>query len=61
MKRSFTRQFYLAYFHATQAVSWLKCPNAVQRQKMLEELMQWEVTSPISTLNNSDCSTAASE
>ncbi len=49
MKRSFTQQFYLAYFRATQGASWLKCPNAVQRQKMLEELMQWEVTSTVST------------
>jgi len=48
MKRSFTRQFYLAYFRATQGASWLKRPNTTQRLKMLEELMQWEVTSPVS-------------
>lgn len=48
MKRSFTRQFYLAYFRATQGASWIPWPNAAQRLKMLEELMQWEVTSPVS-------------
>jgi len=47
MKR-LTRQFYLAYFRATQGASWLSCPDAAQRLKMLEELMQWEVTSPVS-------------
>ncbi|WP_437888273.1 glucose uptake inhibitor SgrT [Phytobacter sp. V91] len=48
MKRSFTRQFYLAYFRASQRASWLQCPNAEQRLRMLEELMQWNVTSPVS-------------
>ena len=38
------RQFYLKYFTATEGLSWLACPSAPQRLKMLEELMQWEVT-----------------
>jgi hypothetical protein len=48
MTRSFTQQFYLAYFRATQGASWFPWPTATQRLKMLEELMQWEVTSPVS-------------
>lgn len=38
------RQFYLKYFTATEGLSWLACPSAPQRLKMLEELMLWEVT-----------------
>lgn len=48
MKRSSTRQFYLAYFCATQNASRFFCLSAQQRMKMLEELMQWEVTIPVS-------------
>lgn len=48
MKSSSTRQFYLAYFRATQNASRLFGLSANQRLKMLEELMQWEVTIPIS-------------
>lgn len=44
MKRSTTRQFYRQYFSATKGVSWLARQCAEQRLKMLEELMQWEVT-----------------
>ncbi|ASE44399.1 MULTISPECIES: glucose uptake inhibitor SgrT [Citrobacter] len=38
------RQFWLKYFTATEKSSWLACLSAPQRLKMLEELMQWEVT-----------------
>ncbi|ECG8588654.1 glucose uptake inhibitor SgrT [Salmonella enterica subsp. salamae] len=38
------RQFWLEYFAATESVSWLTCPGAPQRLKMLAELMQWEAT-----------------
>ncbi len=48
MQRSSIRRFYLAYFRATQDVCWLARQSAEQRLKMLEELMQWEVTTPIS-------------
>ncbi|AUV02625.1 TPA: glucose uptake inhibitor SgrT [Kluyvera intermedia] len=48
MKRSSTRQFYLAYFRATQDASRLFRLSTNQRLKMLEELMQWEVTIPVS-------------
>jgi|GEM_PF-40909 len=48
MQRSFTRQFYLRYFIATQGVSWLARQSARQRLKLLEELMQWDVTNPVS-------------
>lgn len=44
MKRSSMRQFYLQYFTATDRLSWLACLSVPQRLKMLEELMQWEVT-----------------
>nr|WP_318382994.1 glucose uptake inhibitor SgrT [uncultured Enterobacter sp.] len=47
MTGSTARQFYLRYFIATQGVSWLARQSARQRVKMLEELMQWEVTIPI--------------
>lgn len=48
MKRSSARQFYQQYFSATKGVSWLARQSAEQRLKMLEDLMQWEVTKPIS-------------
>ena len=44
MKRSTTYQFYQRYFSAIKGVSWLARQCAEQRLKMLEELMQWEVT-----------------
>jgi len=49
MKRASVRKFWLDYFHATQNVCWLarQMPDW-QRVKMLEELMQWEVTRPCS-------------
>jgi hypothetical protein len=48
MKKSSTRQFYRQYFLATQGASWLARQVAGERLKMLEELMQWEVTKPTS-------------
>jgi hypothetical protein len=48
MKRSTARQFYQQYFSATKA-SWLARQCAEQRLKMLEELMQWDVTNPTSS------------
>ncbi|AUP77174.1 glucose uptake inhibitor SgrT [Kosakonia oryzendophytica] len=47
MKGSSTRRFYLDYFLATQDACWLACQSARSRLKMLEELMQWDVTTPI--------------
>ena len=46
MKRSPVVKFYQQYFAATQSVSagWLARLTASQRLKMLEDLMQWEVT-----------------
>jgi len=46
MKRSPIVKFYQQYFAATQSVStgWLARLKAEQRLKMLEDLMQWEVT-----------------
>lgn len=44
MKRSTIHQFYQRYFFATRHVSWLARQMAGMRIKMLEELMQWEVT-----------------
>ena len=38
------RQFYMKYCTATEKSSWLACLSAPQRLKMLEELLQWEVT-----------------
>ncbi|AUJ82949.1 MULTISPECIES: glucose uptake inhibitor SgrT [Enterobacter] len=49
MKRSTARQFYQQYFLATQGVSWLARQCAEQRLKMLEELMQWDVTKSTSS------------
>jgi len=42
--RSTTGQFFHCYFCATRNVSWLARQIAEQRLKMLEDLMQWEVT-----------------
>ena len=49
MKRSTARQFYQQYFSATKGTSWLARQCAEQRLKMLEELMQWDVTKPTSS------------
>ena len=49
MKRSTARQFYQQYFSATKGSSWLARPCAEQRLKMVEELMQWDVTKPTSS------------
>lgn len=48
MKKSSARQFYLNYFTATRRTGWLTCLGAQQRLKILEDLMQWSVTSPTS-------------
>lgn len=48
MKKSSARQFYLHYFTATCRTGWLTRLSAQQRLKMLEDLMQWSVTSPTS-------------
>lgn len=48
MQRSFIRQFYLRYFIATQDVCWLARQSAKQRFGLLAELMQWDVTNPVS-------------
>lgn len=44
MMRSTAGQFYQRYFYATRHVSWLARQMAGMRFKMLEDLMQWEVT-----------------
>lgn len=49
MKRSTARQFYQQYFSATKGVSWLARLCAEQRLKMLEDLMQWDVTKQTSS------------
>ncbi|WP_368542226.1 glucose uptake inhibitor SgrT [Enterobacter soli] len=49
MKRSTARQFYRNYFSATKGESWLARQSAEQRLKMLEDLMQWDVTKPTSS------------
>lgn len=53
MKRSSPVEFYQDYFAATQFVKtkgvgagWLARLTAGQRLRMLEDLMQWEVTTP---------------
>ncbi|MEL2243079.1 glucose uptake inhibitor SgrT [Leclercia adecarboxylata] len=48
MKRSATNQFYQQYFSATKGMSWLARRCAEQRLKILEDLMQWEVTTSTS-------------
>lgn len=49
MKRSPVIKFYHQYFAATQNVSagWLARLTATQRLRMLEDLMQWEVTTSV--------------
>ena len=49
MKRSTARQFYQQYFLATKGVSWLARRCAEQQLKILEDLMQWDVTKPTSS------------
>ena len=49
MKRSTTRQFYQLYFPATKGTSWLARQCAEQRLKILEDLMQWDVTKAASS------------
>lgn len=46
MNRSSAKVFWQRYFSATQHVSpsWLARLSAIQRVRMLEDLMQWEVT-----------------
>ncbi|HEY2453571.1 MAG TPA: glucose uptake inhibitor SgrT [Scandinavium sp.] len=51
MKKPTVCQFYQQYFLATQGVSWLARLVAGTRLKMLEELMQWDVTSTVSDLH----------
>jgi hypothetical protein len=48
MMKSTERQFFQQYFAATKGVSWLARQCEAQRLKILEELMQWEVTTPTS-------------
>ncbi|MCU6664823.1 MAG: glucose uptake inhibitor SgrT [Leclercia sp.] len=48
MKRSTARQFYRKYFSATKGVSWLARLCAEQQLKILDDLMQWEVTTSTS-------------
>ena len=45
METKSTRQFYLDYFRATQGTCWLARQSAAQRLKILEDLMQWRLTS----------------
>ncbi|MGY5958485.1 glucose uptake inhibitor SgrT [Kosakonia sp. BK9b] len=54
MKRASLRRFYLDYFRATQDACWLARQSAGQRLKILEELMQWEVTPPVSSHRSAD-------
>ncbi|HCR1861304.1 TPA: glucose uptake inhibitor SgrT [Enterobacter hormaechei subsp. steigerwaltii] len=49
MKRSTARQFYQHYFSATKGVSWLARQCAEQRLRILEDLMQWDVTKSTSS------------
>ncbi|RKQ39937.1 glucose uptake inhibitor SgrT [Enterobacter sp. R1(2018)] len=48
MNRSSAVEFYRNYFAATKFVEsgWLARLTAGQRLRMLEDLMQWEVTTP---------------
>lgn len=48
MKKPTARRFYQQYFLATQEASWLARLVAGTRLKILEDLMQWEVTHPAS-------------
>ncbi|AIR60761.1 glucose uptake inhibitor SgrT [Enterobacter sp. Ap-916] len=49
MKRSSPAKFFQQYFAATQFVcsGWLARLTVEQRLRMLEDLMQWEVTTPM--------------
>lgn len=51
MKKPSVRQFYQQYFLATQGASWLARLVAGTRLKMLEDLMQWDVTSAASDIH----------
>ena len=51
MKKPTARQFYQQYLLATQGASWLARLVAGMRLKMLEDLMQWDVTNPVSDLH----------
>lgn len=50
MKRSSVGQFWQHYFFATQGIraNWLARLSAAQRMQMLDAVMQWEVTTPVS-------------
>lgn len=48
MRKSTARQFFQQYFAATKGVSWLARQCEAQRFKILEELIQWDVTTPTS-------------
>lgn len=50
MKRSSVSRFWQHYFFATQGVRafWLARLSAAQRMQMLDAVMQWEVTTPVS-------------
>ncbi|GGD27809.1 glucose uptake inhibitor SgrT [Franconibacter pulveris 1160] len=50
MKRSSAYTFWQHYFFATQdaGASWLARLSASQRLQMLDSVMQWEVTTPVS-------------
>nr|WP_279049216.1 glucose uptake inhibitor SgrT [Cedecea davisae] len=49
MMRSSPVKFFQQYFAATQSVrsGWLARLTVEQRLRMLEDLMQWEVTTPM--------------
>ncbi|EGT5183387.1 glucose uptake inhibitor SgrT [Cronobacter sakazakii] len=49
MKTSSTCRFYQQYFSATQRLSgsWLARLNGKTPQRMLDEIMQWDVTFPV--------------
>ncbi|EKM0531992.1 glucose uptake inhibitor SgrT [Cronobacter turicensis] len=49
MKTSSTSRFYQQYFSATQRLSrsWLARLNGKTPQRMLDEIMQWDVTLPM--------------
>ncbi|EOL9130299.1 glucose uptake inhibitor SgrT [Cronobacter malonaticus] len=49
MKTSLTCRFYQQYFSATQRLygSWLARLNGKTPQRMLDEIMQWDVTFPV--------------
>ncbi|ELY4609341.1 glucose uptake inhibitor SgrT [Cronobacter turicensis] len=49
METSSTSRFYQQYFSATQRLSrlWLARLNGKTPQRMLDEIMQWDVTLPM--------------